>query len=279
MLVEAEMKSVGSIWRKWDLHVHTPASFIWKGGKKLRDQTTTERDDTCRSILERMGALDVAAFCIMDYWTFDGFLELRDYFRRNPTAPVKRVFPGIELRLEAPTDYRLNTHVLFDDLVSNERLGHFLAHLKLGGPQGRPPSRENFIEIAKSYDPGKLKHHGMTVADRADDEKMFHLGLSTAVVTRESLHQAIEIVGDEHSLIVQPYDTSDGLEDLDWKRHPYCSHGCRDTPPAVVLRQLACREDAGGDQQHALATLVHAKNLASSPFVRLRDMLFQPVLD
>ncbi len=215
------MKSVGSIWRKWDLHVHTPASFIWKGGKKLRDQTTTERDDTCKSVLERMGALDVDAFCIMDYWTFDGFLELRDYLCRNPTATVKRVFPGIELRLEAPTDYRLNTHVLFDDLVSNERLGHFLAHLKFGGPQGRPPSRENFIEIAKSYDPGKLKHHGMTVADRADDGKMFHLGLSTAVVTRESLHQAIEIVGDEHCLIVQPYDTSDGLEDLDWKRHPY----------------------------------------------------------
>jgi ABC-type lipoprotein export system ATPase subunit len=221
MFVEAEMKSVGSIWRKWDLHVHTHASFIWKGGKKLRDQTTAERDDTCKSILERMGALDVDAFCIMDYWTFDGFLELRDYLRRNPTATAKRVFPGIELRLEAPTDYRLNTHILFDDLVSNERLGHFLAHVKLVGPQGRPPSRENFIEIAKSYDPGKLKHHGMTVADRADDEKMYHLGLSTAVVTRESLHQAIEIVGDEHCLIVQPYDTSDGLEDLDWKRHPY----------------------------------------------------------
>jgi hypothetical protein len=31
----------------------------------------------------------------------------------------------------------------------------------------------------------------------------------------------------------------------------------RDTRSAVILRQFACREDAGGDQQHALATFVH----------------------
>lgn len=23
----------GSEWRKWDLHIHTPASFHWKGAK------------------------------------------------------------------------------------------------------------------------------------------------------------------------------------------------------------------------------------------------------
>lgn len=29
----------GSEWRKWDLHIHTPASFFWKGSKQLKDMS------------------------------------------------------------------------------------------------------------------------------------------------------------------------------------------------------------------------------------------------
>ena len=50
---------------------------------------------------------------------------------------------------------------------------------------------------------------------------MHHLGASTAVVTRQSLEDAINIVGEDWCLIIQPYDTSDGLEELDWRRHPF----------------------------------------------------------
>jgi hypothetical protein len=42
------MNSVGSIWRKWDLHIHTPASFHWPG-KPLDQQTPTEREATCKA--------------------------------------------------------------------------------------------------------------------------------------------------------------------------------------------------------------------------------------
>ena len=214
------MTSLGSIWRRWDLHVHTPASFHWNG-KKLHEQTPEERRATWQAVVDRMNAADVDAFGIMDYWTFDGYLGLREFFQDNPTANTKRVFPGIELRLEAPTDHRLNTHVIFDDSLSAETLAHFLARLNIGGPQGRPPARETFIAIAKGYDAGKLRLHGCTPADKNDDDKMLLLGMKTAVVTRESLLQAVAVVGDERCLIIQPYDTNDGLEDLDWQRHPY----------------------------------------------------------
>ena len=45
----------------------------------------------------------------------------------------------------------------------------------------------------------------------------------------------------------------------------YCG---RNPCSAVVLRELPCREDAGGDQQHALATLVHVRSLAVSLYIR-----------
>jgi ABC-type lipoprotein export system ATPase subunit/predicted metal-dependent phosphoesterase TrpH len=214
------MNSAGSVWQKWDLHVHTPASFHWNG-KRLTELTADERDELCKDILDRMNEADVCAFCIMDYWTFDGYLALRDYLQRHPQVSSKRIFPGIELRMAAPTNFRLNTHVLFSDEVTSDSLGHFLSHLKLAAYDGKPPTRQHFIELARSYDAGKLKLFGCTLADKADDEKMLSIGLQSALVTRESVMDAIEVVGKEHCLVVQPYDTSDGLEDLDWKRHPY----------------------------------------------------------
>lgn len=215
------MNSIGSIWRKWDLHIHTPASFHWSG-KRLQQQTSQEREETCKAIVEKMNSLDVDAFCIMDYWIFDGYLAVREYAERNPGTLNKRLFPGIELRLEAPTDFRLNTHVLFDDAILPEHLQNFLARLNIGGASNKPPSRQNLIDLAKGFDAGKLRIHGYRNEDRTDDERMLELGLKTAVISRESLEDAMSVVGKEHCLMIQPYDTSDGLEHLDWKQHP-CS--------------------------------------------------------
>ncbi len=86
----------GSLWSKWDLHVHTPASFQWKG-QKLQDQSQEERDLTCKLIIDQMNSIDIVAFGIMDYWTFDGYLALRDYLRRNPNVTTKSLSIKISL--------------------------------------------------------------------------------------------------------------------------------------------------------------------------------------
>jgi hypothetical protein len=98
------MNSVGSVWQKWDLHIHTPASFHWNG-KKLGECLAPEKDQICQDIVARLNTLDICGFCIMDYWTFDGFLMLREFLLRNPNATKKVVFPGIELRMAAPTNH------------------------------------------------------------------------------------------------------------------------------------------------------------------------------
>jgi hypothetical protein len=45
-----------------------------------------------------------------------------------------------------------------------------------------------------------------------------------------------------------------------------CSDGRRHTLSTIVLRELACSEDGGGDQQHALATFVHADHCSIFAF-------------
>ena len=183
--------------------------------------TPERKEAALRELADTINASEVTVFSIMDYWTFDGYLALVDFLERTPGLARKAVLPGIELRMEAPTDHRLNTHVVFDPAVSTETLSQFLANLRFGGPEGKPPSRENFIELARGYDDGKLRHHGYKPEERGDSERMHLLGMQTAEVTRESLINALNLVGLERYLVVQPYDTNDGLEDLDWKRHPY----------------------------------------------------------
>jgi len=61
-------------------------------------------------------------------------------------------------------------------------------------------------------------------------------------------------------LLHYPLSPSDGIGDG--------SYGSRNPRSAVVLRQFASRKDTGGDQQHALPTLIHLRSLAFSPYVR-----------
>jgi hypothetical protein len=158
------MHSIGSTWQKWDLHVHTPASYHWDG-QRFDDENEAQRDSLCKEVLDAMNAIDVVAFCIMDYWTFDGYLTLRDYIARHPGATTKRIFPGIELRIVAPVNFKLNSHVLLSYDVLSEDFSHFISHLKLAAPGGKPPSRQNLINAARSYDPDKLKTHGYKIED------------------------------------------------------------------------------------------------------------------
>jgi hypothetical protein len=90
----------GAAWRKWDLHVHTPASFKWRG-EKLRKGDAAQEAKLYRATVEAMNASDIDAFGIMDYWTFDGFIGLRKFVSENTDVKLtKAVFPGMELRVD-----------------------------------------------------------------------------------------------------------------------------------------------------------------------------------
>lgn len=114
----------GSEWRKWDLHIHTPASFHRKGAKFDADSAANQT--LVDEMIAALNAADPAVFALMDYWTFDGWLALKRRLKQ-PGAPTltKTVFPGIELHLAAPMKERLNAHVLFSDEVDDQVLLDF----------------------------------------------------------------------------------------------------------------------------------------------------------
>jgi hypothetical protein len=174
--------SRGSVWRKWDLHIHTPASFHWNGGKLFAEMTPKEQESSVEATVRALHDSDVAVFAIMDYWTFDGYLSIRRFLRTNTAIPFeKTVFPGMELRIEAPVDYRLNIHVVLSNELTDQQLSDFKACLQIRHT-GRSLSDEALRDFAVGLDASKRKRHGFREDPGVSDLDWLRLGSQTAEV-------------------------------------------------------------------------------------------------
>lgn len=212
----------GSEWRKWDLHIHTPASFHWNGGKQLSEMNDTEKEQIFKKMLDTINTSDVEVFAMTDYWTFDGYIEFKKYIKAKNLTLNKRVFPGMELRVEAPVDYRLNIQVILSDELTDQQLNDFKAKLTIPSISNRSLSDDALRAFAKTLDDSKAKAHGFASPTTLDDTQLLQLGSKTAQVSKESLcAAAFSAIPPKTGYILLPYDTSDGLKDLDWSKHPH----------------------------------------------------------
>lgn len=210
----------GSEWRQWDLHIHTPASFHWKGKRFDADPASEAHRALVDEMIMAMNAAEPAVFALMDYWSFDGWFALQRRLR-EPDAPTlkKTVFPGIELRLAAPTNCRLNAHVLFSNDIDDQSLHDFKSALTIELVK-RPLSDAALVALARQVGADKLKHHGFdkTQVDK-DDAAALRAGSTIAEINCESYKKAIRQVPNGNAIGFMPYDTSDGLGELKWQDH------------------------------------------------------------
>lgn len=109
------MHSRGSIWRRWDLHVHTPASIVQQYGGNV--------PASWDAFVHALAVLpdDIAVLGINDYLFIDGYEQLLK--RRAEIPNISAIFPSIEFRLNtfagtADSTKRHNFHIIFDPSVS-----------------------------------------------------------------------------------------------------------------------------------------------------------------
>lgn len=220
LLMSFQHRKKGSEWRKWDLHIHSPASFHWKGGKKMQDMLPDEINVEMEKFIDTINNSDVAVFCLMDYWTFDWYLVMRDYLEKNPGKLTKTIFPGMELRIECPVDYRLNIHCILSDKLSKQELIDFKSELYIRSID-KKLSNDSLIKFAKSLDESKALKHGFAAPRTLPDHELLKLGAQTAEITKDSLTKAFRQIPPVGGFVLLPYDTSDGLLKLNWEAHPH----------------------------------------------------------
>lgn len=208
----------GSEWRKWDLHIHTPASFHWKGQRFNDEPNSPENIALVDEMIRTINAADPAVFAIMDYWTFDGWFALKRRLKQIDAPKLeKTVFPGIELRLMAPMKARLNAHVLFSDKIDDQDLLDFKSNLLVvfPGQNTRNLSNTALIEYARSVPADKLNHHSLDKNKVVnDDSYALRAGSIMAELDCDSYKQAISKVKNDKAIGFMPFDTSDGLDKI-----------------------------------------------------------------
>lgn len=240
----------GSEWRKWDLHIHTPASFHWDGQKFNSDPESTENIQLIDQMINAMNDAEPAVFAIMDYWTFDGWFALQRRLKQ-PGAPElkKTVFPGIELRLMAPMKGRLNAHVLFSDLITEQELIDFKSNLKLEFPGEEPRNLSDvaLVEYARFVPADKLRHHSLDRSRVLEDSAYaLKAGSIMAELSCDSYKNAISKVKNGRAIGFMPFDTSDGLTGIERNEHYAYVLSLFKQSPIFETRNLALWEAFSG---------------------------------
>lgn len=210
----------GSEWRKWDLHIHTPASFHWHGQRFSSNPCDAENAPLIDEMINALNQAEPEVFALMDYWTFDGWFALKHRLDQ-PDAPVlnKTVFPGIELRLVAPMEGRLNAHVIFSNEVDDQVLNDFKAELKVALID-RSLSEHSLIGLARRAGTDRIEVNGFKKYEVDNDDSIaLRCGSTIAEITCESYKKALLSAPDNMALGFMPFSTNDGLASVKWQEH------------------------------------------------------------
>ena len=142
----------GSIWRKWDLQVHTPDSFT-HSYKFEGDSAKYNNDIWEKYICELETIKDVSVIGITDYFTIDGYKKVCKYKAQGRLANFDLILPNVELRLDTTAKgKRLNYHVIFSEVLSiNQIEEHFFNKLYFTRPGAgnRALNRKNIEEYGR----------------------------------------------------------------------------------------------------------------------------------
>lgn len=217
---------IGSFWRKWDLHVHTPASVVQGYGGDC--------DDVWDRFINHLEALpdEFAVLGINDYLFVDGYRKLREVKMGGRLANIETLLPVIEFRLSKFAGHdkmlRLNYHIIFaDDLDPDIIEQQFLLQLR----SGLNVSAEH-ATIAKQWnaavtkislqDLGRLIREDMPPGRAADvHESDFVLGFNNLNFDETKL---IELL--ENSYLRGRYVTAIGK--AEWDQYRWTDHSIAD---------------------------------------------------
>lgn len=174
----------GSMWNKWDFHVHTPYSIL-NNNYGFNPFTVTDEEENEKLFDEYVLKLftkaieeNIVAIGITDYFMINGYKRITEQYLNNPDKlialfpdsdireKIKKIyiFPNIELRLNTfvgKDANSVNYHVIFSNTVSIQDINdNFIQQLKFN------QDAENEVSLTKAnieqYGRSLIENNGET---------------------------------------------------------------------------------------------------------------------
>ncbi|MBS1701401.1 MAG: AAA family ATPase [Armatimonadetes bacterium] len=139
--------SIGSIWRRWEPHIHTP-------GTALNNQFgPTTVDQYCAAV--EACSPKIEALGITDYYSVQNYEEIVQAKAKGLLSSIDFIFPNVELRLDVGTvkGSAINAHLLFcpDDADHIDQIKRLLSRLKFRyGGNEYVCSKDDLIRLGKA---------------------------------------------------------------------------------------------------------------------------------
>lgn len=224
----------GSLWGKWDFHVHTPYSILNNGygfdPYSLEDDLEKQFDEYVQKLFLKAIECDISAIGVTDYFLIDGYKRLKEKYLSRPDKMKELfpneddrakiddifVFPNIELRIDSFVGEgakAVNYHVIFSDELSvSEIEQNFLHSLKYkhAGNNYKSLTKENLISLGEEI-----------IRDNHAKGSALRVGLEHVSVSYESIKAVLDDNKsfDGKYIITVPVD--EDLSKVSWNGRDY----------------------------------------------------------
>lgn len=192
----------GSMWNKWDLHVHTPASVINYYG--LETETLTW--ETYIRELEQLPQ-EIKVLGINDYFSLDGYKRLLHEKDKNDRLKnITLLLPVVELRISSysgNSDLRkINYHIIFsNELLPDQIETFFLRKLGIDFNLGDGKKWQGSVaHIAGLIEFGKAIK-AATPAEKRSNDSDLDVGFANAAFSFEQIESALKETIFENKII------------------------------------------------------------------------------
>lgn len=221
----------GSIWRKWDFHVHTPYSIL-NNIFGCNAEEPEDFDKYVQILFSKALEKDVYAIGITDYFSIDGYKCLKNNYLDNdeklaelfPDKDMRHrikeifVFPNIELRLDTFIEgknserKKIDFHVLFSNEIDSTKIEqNFLHQLNVKvGSFTYPLTHEGIEEIGK-----------IVREQNGGDGEDYFLGLKQATVGYEEVHKLLESCEAFKDSYAVATAVDENLSEVPWEGRDY----------------------------------------------------------
>ena len=176
----------GSVWRKWDLHVHTPISYEQEFGN--------DWDEYVKQLKRKAIEHGISVMGVTDYFSVDGYEILCDEYepKEKPLLNLENgnilyLIPNVELRLDnfGDGDVSINLHILFSEQLSATTIrDSFLEELDVSFRGNKVSCKENnLIKIGFAEINNEDFNANLNIEDISDDEKKRYLRTALRLIT------------------------------------------------------------------------------------------------